>query len=241
MPVMFLSRCLTKLEMRYGLEVACLGCIACIPFKMQRPTGPTPVDVNRPAGGTKEDREIWQSYIDNLQDLLATETNQARQENIRAVLAWIQEYGYPESRHTTVWAIDGKARCQESEAFSRTWTAEGLVSRKDEVFALTSKSPLWNTFLSTTAEPKKPTVPGYSLWEEGSKSHAQQTTQQQISIHLRPLNEPDKAFGNVNVKYLNGFHTALHFSSSALAPRYSDCLVICVVLRPAPHSLFESK
>lgn len=81
-------------------------------------------------GVTKRDNAIWQSVIRMVEHDIAKETTVNRLENIRAVLAFIQEHRYPDGKawdeedpEHYVWAMDGLARCTKKETFcSQPWS-----------------------------------------------------------------------------------------------------------------------
>lgn len=81
-------------------------------------------------GMTKRDNAIWQSVIRMVEHDLANETSVNRLENIRAVLSFIQEHGYPGGKawdegdpEYRVWAMDGLARCTRKDEFlSQPWS-----------------------------------------------------------------------------------------------------------------------
>lgn len=97
---------------------------------------------------TKQDDEIWQSVIRMAEHHLARETTIARLENIRAVLAFIQQHGYPygnewdeESSEVYVWEMDGLARSTTKDEFkSQPWSSPppGFDGRGREGYCVVS-------------------------------------------------------------------------------------------------------
>lgn len=88
-----------------------------------------PAEKNTVKGTTKEDPELLQSVIEMIEEDLAQETQPVRQENIRAVLAFVREHGYPacdrwkpHDPRYSIWAMNGIARCQTAAEFrSQPW------------------------------------------------------------------------------------------------------------------------
>jgi len=81
--------------------------------------------VNSVKGATKRDIERWQGIIKMVEHDMATETNTNRLENMRAVLAFIQQYGYPDGNRCEegnpefcIWAMDGEVKCQTNSEFA---------------------------------------------------------------------------------------------------------------------------
>ncbi|KAG6356913.1 hypothetical protein INS49_014788 [Diaporthe citri] len=82
-------------------------------------------------GRTKRDNAIWQNVIRTVEHDIAKETEGNCLENNRAVLAFIQEHGYPDGKawdegdpEYRIWAMDGLARwrdivCSRRGVFNR--------------------------------------------------------------------------------------------------------------------------
>lgn len=108
--------------------------------------GPTavvekPVNTTTVVGATKENAELLESVITTIEEDLDQETHPKRQENIRAVLRFVQDNGYPKgdldqcsdpATDFCIWAMDGVAKCQtEADMMLEPWplASPGCVSR----------------------------------------------------------------------------------------------------------------
>lgn len=110
-----------------------------------------PPEVNSVKGATKQDIERWQSVIRMVEKDIATETNTNRLENMRAVLAFIQKYGYPDGNkweegnpEFCIWAMDGEAKCRTDSEFASDprWSLPppGFKGRGNEGYAVVSRT-----------------------------------------------------------------------------------------------------
>ncbi|KAG8162967.1 hypothetical protein KVR01_007445 [Diaporthe batatas] len=94
--------------------------------KDEKHSGP---DVSSPQanavkGATKKDIERWHGCIRMVESDIAQETNANRLENMRAVLAFVKEHGYPDGNKCEevhpefcIWAMDGEVKCSTDEEF----------------------------------------------------------------------------------------------------------------------------
>lgn len=147
---------------------------AIMPARQRSAPGPQPItkdekhsgpDASAPQekgvkGATKKDIELWHSVIQGVEIAIAKETDVSRLENMRAVLAFIQEHGYPDgdkcveaSPEFCIWAMDGEVRCQAKEEFMADprWSLPppGFKGRCNDGYAVVSSTIMDHSSLGT--------------------------------------------------------------------------------------------
>ncbi|KAL1852539.1 hypothetical protein Daus18300_012137 [Diaporthe australafricana] len=110
-------------------------------------TGASSPLLNSMKGATKKDIELWEGVIEMVESDIATETDANRLENMRLVLAFIREHGYPDGNKCEegnpeycIWAMDGEVKCQLREDFESDprWLmpAPGFKGRSKEGYSV---------------------------------------------------------------------------------------------------------
>ncbi|KAI3391070.1 hypothetical protein diail_8056 [Diaporthe ilicicola] len=69
---------------------------------------------------TKEVEACWTLLVKGMEGTVEEEPDGPRRENLIACLNFAREHGYPEEMYC-LWAVDGVARCMDSDEFQKTF------------------------------------------------------------------------------------------------------------------------
>lgn len=127
--------------------------------KHSEPDASSP-EANSVKGATKKDIKLWHGVIQMVETQIAKETNINRVENMRAVLGFIQEHGYPDgdkceegNPEFCIWAMDGEVMCQTAAEFMADprWSLSppGFKGRCNDGYAVVSKISMDHSSLGT--------------------------------------------------------------------------------------------